>query len=416
MLLKIIEHEIKSVILAEKSGYKEGILSINPQECKVALTSQVSYDYDIEFAIAKPGECKRIIHVTDIIRPSYKESEGNFPGWISNSSTGCGMGTTHQAANLCITQSFCYPGIQEGIIDLFLPGANYSVFSKNIHLVIVIKLLKEKVSKEILAKDLIQMNVQAAVYIGSILAEETDGREFIYDNQSEMEGLPKIGYAYFIQAQGPLRNVHYMGENCVQMQPRLVEPQKILDGAIVSGNYIIACQKNPTYLHQRNPVIDELFSLHGKSLLFQGVIISTESSSLEQKQENAKKIAEIAKELCMDGILVTQEGGGHADVDLMTTCDACEEKGIKTVLLSNEIAGTKGELPPLVANSNRADAVVSTGNNDEVIRLPKAETVIGYPAFIQQTKDAHNELTTPLGIMYTSTNQLGATAMTTEVY
>ena len=142
--------------------------------------------------------------------------------------------------------------------------------------------------------------------------------------------------------------------------------------------------------------------------------MSTESSRLEGKRENARCIAELAKERRIDGLLITQEGGGHADVDLMLTAEACEERGIRTVVLSNEIAGEEGNLPSLTAFSDKEDAIVSTGNNDEVIHLPAVKTAVGGETILDGAIAAAAEFNTSLGIIYAASNQLGASRMTAQ--
>lgn len=412
-MLKIIEHKIKSVSFGEHTAYANGILQLNKTELIEAILGNLSGDYSLDVQLAFPGESKRIIHVTDVIKPAFKIDGAAFPGWMEDKGKS-GEGVRHEASNLCITQSFQYPGIQEGMIDLSGQGAKYSIFSQKINLVVSIMAMEKTKTKAEIARDLIQMNVNAAVYIGKQLIKE-EGQSVIFEESKENLSLPKIGYAYFIQAQGPLRNVHLMGRDCTAMKPEFMERDLILDGAVVSGNYIIACQKNPTYLHQENPVIRALLKEEGKSLRFGGVILSTESSSLEKKKENAQWIAQIAQEKGFDGIIITQEGGGHADVDLMTSCEACEERGIKTVLIANELGGPLGDLPALVDFCDKADAMVSTGNNDEIVQLPAMESVLGTPPLVQN-KNACGQLELALGMLYTATCQLGVNKMKTQLY
>ncbi len=44
----------------------------------------------------------------------------------------------------------------------------------------------------------------------------------------------------------------------------IMNPTEVMDGAIVSGNCVSACDKNPTYVHENNPVVHDLFEEHGK--------------------------------------------------------------------------------------------------------------------------------------------------------
>jgi len=412
--LKILEHPVYDVLFGERSEYTNGTLILNKKEfCKAVLDGTCG-DYRLEVHIALPKEDVRIIHITDVIKPSYKPNGSAFPGWTGNDDC-CGSGITHQLNNICITQCFSYPGIQEGIMDMRGEGSSYVFFSKLINIVIRLELLTAEIEKKDVAADLVRMNTQAAEYTASLAADDQNGTSMLLETDSgTVSELSNIGYAYYIQAQGPLRNVYIQGKDCTKMKPRMVSPTKILDGAIVSGNYIIACQKNPTYFHQENPVIRSLFARHKKVLNFAGVIVSTESSGLNEKRENAQGIAEIAKEKGMDGIVITQEGGGHADVDLMLACEACESAGIKVVLMANEIAGPEGNLPPLVSLSPKADAIITTGNNDEIIHFPETASSLGGTSM--GTRRASEEFDSPLSILYTATNQLGVSRMTTKQF
>lgn len=408
MELSRINHTISQLQFGHKSSFQDGTLILNQSEL-IDYTLNGLEGFELSFSFASPGKSQRIIHVTDTVMPSYKKDYPSFRGW-TGLETESGRSVTHHTKNLAITQSFAYPGIQEGIIDMSGKGAEYSVFSDLFLLVMLVKLTDESKTKPEIAKSLIQLNLRAAEYVGKIVSNATgELKKFKLD---PVDKLPRIGYAYFIQAQGPLRNVHVYAQDCVNMTPRFMNPNEILDGAIVSGNYIIACQKNPTWLHQNNPIILDAYKRHGKEIDFVGVIVSTEQSLLEGKKSNAEIIARLAKENNLDGVILTQEGGGHADVDLMLTAEECEKNGIKVVMLVNEIAGPEGALPPLVSWTSKADAVVSTGNNDEIITLPAMDEAIGGDT-ITGGRSATGEIVTSLGIVYTATNQLGVGRMTT---
>ena len=147
-----------------------------------------------------------------------------------------------------------------------------------------------------------------------------------------------------------------------------------------------------------------------------GAICATESNLLDGKRESAASITQKALELHCDGMIITQEGGGHADVDLIFTNDALTDAGIRTVVIANEIAGPDGILPPLVSFSSKVDATISTGNNDQVIELDAMDKSIGGDAISNGAHNATDSFKTPLGIMYTATNQLGVSNMTTKAY
>lgn len=206
------------------------------------------------------------------------------------------------------------------------------------------------------------------------------------------------------------------GENARELLPTLLHPNEVLDGALVSGNYIIACQKNPTYLHLHNPLVLELARRHGRDLIFAGVVLANEHNTLREKERSAKFAAKLAWQLGAQGAVITQEGGGHADTNLMLCCRESERLGIKTVILANEIAGAAGDLPSLVDSVPEADAVVTTGNNDELVALAPVGQVLGGEEIAGVAGPPDSGLTIALGRIYTATNQLGATHLSIREY
>ena len=59
-----------------------------------------------------------------------------------------------------------------------------------------------------------------------------------------------------------------------------MNPNEVLDGAIISGSFMPASSKWATYDMQNFPTIIELYKEHGKSLNFLGVIMSNLNVSL----------------------------------------------------------------------------------------------------------------------------------------
>jgi Glycine/sarcosine/betaine reductase component B subunits len=61
----------------------------------------------------------------------------------------------------------------------------------------------------------------------------------------------------------------------------------------------------------------------------------------------------------------------------MVTIRACEQRGIKTVLLTYEFGGKDGVDSPLLYYLPDANAVVSSGSRDRWLELPQPERVVG---------------------------------------
>src|SRR5690606_19333770 len=89
--------------------------------------------------------------------------------------------------------------------------------------------------------------------------------------------------------------------------------------------------------------------------------------------------AKLVKMLGVDGAVVSEEGFGNPDADLIMNCTKLERQGIRTVLVTDEYAGRDGASQSLADSDPLADAVVSAGNANEVIVLPPMKRVIGHP-------------------------------------
>ncbi|MEE8290110.1 MAG: glycine/sarcosine/betaine reductase component B subunit, partial [Candidatus Tectomicrobia bacterium] len=88
-------------------------------------------------------------------------------------------------------------------------------------------------------------------------------------------------------------------------------------------------------------------------------------------------VTRIAKLIGAQGAIITEDGAGNPDTDLMLNCQNLEEAGIKTVLVTDEICGRDGASQGLADVTDRADAMISTGNFNELLTLPPMQRVIG---------------------------------------
>src|SRR5262249_54866296 len=138
-------------------------------------------------------------------------------------------------------------------------------------------------------------------------------------------GLPRVGYVCFLMTEGEVHRSYVYGLNIPDL-PTLLEPIEMLDGAVVSGDYHSACFRNVTYLQQNNPVIRGLLARHGRDLDFAGVIVAKALAPRpEEKQRIAQRCASLARLLGLGGVVISQDSGGNATVDLMRTCQALED-------------------------------------------------------------------------------------------
>ena len=384
MKLELGHIHINDIQFGPESKVQGDVLYVNKDEVRaMLLEDETIASVDIE--IAKPGDSIRITPVKDVIEPRVKvEGKGGvFPGIISKVET-VGSGRTNVLKGAAVVTTGKIVGFQEGIIDMTGPGADYTPFSKLNNLVLVIEPV-EGIKQHAHEHATRMAGLKTADYLGklakSIEAEEVKTYETysVTEGLKKMPDLPRVAYVLMLQSQGLLHDTYVYGVDAKQSLSTLICPTELMDGAIVSGNCVSACDKNTTYHHLNNPVIEDLFEKHGKELNFVGVIITNENVYLADKERSSNWAAKLAEFLGVDGVIISQEGFGNPDTDLIMNCKKIEAKGIKTVIITDEYAGQDGASQSLADADVSADAVVTGGNANVVIKLPPMDKVIGHP-------------------------------------
>ena len=396
MKLKLKYFQVKDILFGEKSSYCNGILTVCAEELKTYLMEDDTIA-DVEFDVARPGEKTRIMPIKDIIQPRYKES-GNgqvFPGFVGSLET-VGEGVTNVLENCCVATSGQIVAFQEGLIDMSGPGAEYNSFSKMLVFVPLITPV-EGLDKHTHEKTVRTAGVKKAAYLAKFTVgfeadhEEEFETESIIEMGSKYPNLPKVVYVYMIQCQGLMHDTYVYGLNVKGILSTLISPTEVLDGAVVSGNCAAPGHKNATIHHENNPVILDLLRHHGKDLCFAGVVLTNESAMLEDKERGSWYASNLSRLIGADGVMITEEGGGNPETDLMLNCKRHEMKGIKTVLITDEYCGRDGASQGLADVTSEADAVVTNGNGNEFVHLPKMDKVIGNQETVKVITGGNNE-------------------------
>ncbi len=121
-----------------------------------------------------------------------------------------------------------------------------------------------------------------------------------------------------------------------------------------------------------------MYAEHGRTLNFAGVILQRiRFETAHGKEVGAQNAARLAQAMGADGALVTWIGGGNAFVDVMLTVSACEQRGVKTTLVTYENGGKHGIESPLLFYTPEASAIVSTGSLDRPVTLPAVKKIMG---------------------------------------
>lgn len=419
MRLEIGNINITDVQFGSATEVKNGVLYINREE----LANVAGNDdriASVEVYLAKPGEETRIIPVKDVIEPRVKVSGsgGMFPGLIAKVDT-VGEGRTHVLKGTAVVTTGKIVGFQEGIIDMSGPGAEYTPFSKTLNVVVKVDPIEGLHQHE--HEAVVRLaGLRAAAYVGEAGKSVEPDEVQVYETKPLLEqaaqypNLPKVAYVYMLQTQGLLHDTYVYGVDAKRIIPTLIYPTEVMDGAIVSGNCVSACDKNPTYVHQNNPVIHDLYARHGQDLNFIGCVITNENVTLADKERSSNMTAKLVELIGAEAVIISEEGFGNPDADLVMNCAKIEKKGIKTVLITDEYAGQDGASQSLADSTPAGDAVVTAGNANEVITLPPMKTVIGYPEVADMIAGGtegslkpDGSITAEIQVITGATNELG---------
>lgn len=387
MRLEIGNVLIKDVQFGQETKVENGVLYVNKEDI-INLCKEDEHIKSVDVEIARPGESVRITPVKDVVEPRVKvEGPGGvFPGILSKVDV-VGSGKTNVLKGCAVMTTGKIVGFQEGIVDMTGPGAQYTPFSKTNNIVVIAEPI-DGLKQHEHEKALRYCGFKTAAYLAEAARNLTPDETEVYETLPLMEGaenfkgLPRVAYVQMLQSQGLLHDTYVYGVDAKQIVPTILYPTEVFDGAIISGNCVSSCDKNPSYVHMNNPVVKELYKEHGKTINFVGMIITNENVYLADKERSSNWTAKLTRYLDLDGAVVSQEGFGNPDTDLIMNCKKIEGQGVKTVIITDEYAGRDGASQSLADADKAADAVVTGGNANQVIELPKMDKVIGHPEFI----------------------------------
>ncbi|MEG0780063.1 MAG: sarcosine reductase complex component B subunit alpha [Oscillospiraceae bacterium] len=387
MKLELGKIKIHDVQFGDKTHVEKGVLYVCAKEIE-QLVLEDDRIIKVKVELARPGESVRITPVKDVLEPRVKISGGAiFPGTL-NKVKEVGSGRTHCLDGACVVTCGRIVGFQEGLIDMSGIAADYCPFSKTNNVCIVIE-PKEGIETHDYEAAGRMVGLKVAAYIGEAGRNVTPDEVVTYETLplaqqiAQYPNLPKVGYLHMLQSQGLLHDTYYYGVDAKQIVPTIMYPTEIMDGAIVSGNCVAPCDKVTTYHHFHNPVIEDLYKHHGKDINFVGVILTNENVFLADKERCSDMVAKLAEYMGLDGILITEEGYGNPDTDLMMNCHKVSQKGVKVVLITDEFPGRDGKSLSLADACPEADALVSCGNGNIILNFPPMDKVIGMTDYIE---------------------------------
>ena len=409
MKLKVGTFNIQTVKFSDKTELVGGTLKINKSEILDIVLEDPNVA-DATLDLANPGDATRIIGYGNVIEPKLKvEGPGvAYPGVCGRSTDMVGSGTTYRMSGVtvleCIDRSNAtesYEGedrqwgreqelvedaegdsadaIHHRFIDMSGPGA-VTPYASTINICLVVTPIEG-----LPAEEQHYISTSGAYKIIDRISElmrelEPDSVEIF--NTMPYPDLPSIVYIPHMASTEPVVGAQGTYGTAIYGQVRLSAPwylsgTELLDGAVAGGGLEAVSGGGSTWIMANNPIVLDLIRRHGKDVNFVGCIIQrTNWTNQSEYRVVADRTAYLATQLQVDGAIVTTDIRGQRWVGTMLTLSACEQAGIKAVLLTEEEDNENGAAPPFLFTPPEFRSAVSTGTGD-VAGFDPVTTVIG---------------------------------------
>jgi glycine reductase len=406
--LRRIVHEVHTIEIGTATRYEQHRLVVGQKQAQALFMDPALASVRVH--VAALGDRVRIIAPLDVVEPRSKGPGGGaFPGWVAPVNRPRG-GETHVLRGSAVLAAGHLPRNQEGLIDMSGPAAERSPFARTNNVVIEFDRADDaswQDAEVAVRRGLLRLAVHLADAAVDAAPDAIEELAPPHQPGTSTSGLPRVGVITNLQTQGAFKDVFVYGRSMAGSLPTLFDPIEIEDGAVVSGQYGHPALRNPTYLHQNHPVVAELRARDGQDLCFAGVVLCPEPVAQADKELVSTHAAWLCRAAGFDAVIVTKEGAGNADNDLMLKVDALEADGLTAVALYAEMSGADGTGPPLVAGPRRG-AVISTGNYDQRIKLPAVDRAMGGSRLRIADADATAAVEIPTAAILSALSPLGA--------
>jgi len=404
--LKRLVHQVRTAEFGNNPGLNNGHLVASMDDLQELVSNRALASTRLSWAL--PGESVRIVKILDALEPRTKGPTGGgiFPGFLGPA-TPQGTGETHVLKGAAVVVAGKLPRAQEGMVQMSGPAAELSFLGSTQNLVIEFEPAEGATWAQV--DDALRLGaMRVAVALAALALEvEPDSVDELAALPRPASDLPRVGAIVNLQTQGAFKDVFVYGRTMANSLPTAIDPNELDDGAVVSGQYGHPGLKNPTFVHQNNPVVAALRERDGKDLTFGGVILSPEPVDQTLKELTSAHAARLARQMGLDAAVVTKEGGGNADSDISLKVDALEAMGLVGIGIFAEMSGPEGLGPPLVGPPTTATAMVSTGNYDERITLGPVDRALGGEVVDLNGLEASAEMTLPVAAIYASLSPIG---------
>jgi len=406
--LEVAKFPVRQLTFADQTVYRNRTLSIDRADL-LATIAEPHVMAHMDVGLAHPGESCRIVHVLDAVIPMVKVAGHStvYPGFFGPARP-AGHGRNHRLHGAAVVVCGTFPEATSGalsageaIIDMSGPAAPYCALSDTANVVLVCHPAPGVTNAEFDAA-LHRAKLKAAVYLAQATATLDPPELKVYDLARVAAALPRVVLVNQLNQQGLLAHTFLYGKHTQGLEPTVLHPNEMLDGALVNGNYR-GTLRGSTYAHCDHYVLRELYRHHGDDLNFLGVVIGRGWQNTQfLKERQGWMMARVASLLGAQVAIVAADvngTGGNNTIDFMQTIKACEQMGIRTVAIMQESGNEDGSDPSVVDHVPEADSIVSVGGIGwRIPAAPGVERAIGGETVQPDIAQAPQEATGPLAV------------------
>ncbi len=384
MKLEIQSIDIHDVQPGPKTHAKNKVLYVNLKELEEILVKDGRIK-SVEIHLVYPGDKIRMVNLMDVVQPRCKidKVEADFPGFIGRLQL-AGEGRTRSLRGVTVAVSNPLTNRKySALLDMSGTAAEISRYAKMRH--VHIAPIKSDGIEERDFEDAVKIaGLKAAVYLARGAEGHPVDKTEVYDldipSLAHTSELPRV--AYFYQLYSPqhdhigISDPCFYGTDVRNLTPTIIHPNEVLDGGVVGAHTVRSLD---TYTIQNHGVIKELYSRHGKDLMFVGVVCGVANMEPGPRKRQAVMAASLVKNvLGAEGVVLTKIHGGLPHVDLALVAEECEKLGVKTAIFIQPLISYGTLADTLLFNAESVNLIITVGATMERIKIPlDAERFLG---------------------------------------
>ncbi len=376
MRLEIESIDIKDVHPGSKTYAKDRVLYVHLKELKEILLQDRRIK-SVDINLIHPGERVRIVNLMDVVQPRCKidKVEADFPGFIGRLQV-AGSGRTRSLRGVSVLVSNPFTNRKySALLDMSGLIPEISRYGK-MHHVHISPTISEDIEDRDFEDAVKIAGLKTAVYLARCAeghpVDEVEIYELDIPKLFTKSDLPRI--AYYYQLYSPqhdhlgVSDPCFYGSDVRNLTPTILHPNEVLDGGVVGAHTIRALD---TYTIQNHGVIKELYSRHGKDLIFAGVVCGVANMEPIPRKRQAVMASNLIKNvLGADGVVLTKIHGGLPHVDLAMVAEECEKLGVKTAIFIQPLISYGTLAETLLFNTEAVDLIITVGATMERIKVP----------------------------------------------